>query len=70
MIAGPSSSRLEDYLLPPQRQLEAIGLKPHPISVDNYFVDRVNSPRDEQGATTQLQGPQVPGFRTVQQRLC
>ena len=30
-------------------QLEAIGLKPHPIAVDNYFVNRVNSPRDEQG---------------------
>lgn len=24
-------------------------MNPHPISVDNYFVNRVNSPRDEQG---------------------
>ena len=30
-------------------QLEAIGLKPHPIAVDNYFVNRVDSPRDENG---------------------
>ena len=29
--------------------LEAIGLKPHPIAVDNYFVNRVDSPRDENG---------------------
>ena len=30
-------------------QLEAIGLKPHPIEVDNYFVNRVDSPRDADG---------------------
>ena len=29
--------------------MEAIGLKPHPIAVDNYFVNRVDSPRDENG---------------------
>ncbi len=49
MIAGPSSSGKTTFAHRLSVQLEAIGLKPHPISVDNYFVDRVNSPRDEQG---------------------
>ena len=30
-------------------QLKAKGLKPHPIAVDKYFVNRVDSPRDENG---------------------
>ncbi len=30
-------------------QLEAIGLKPHPIAVDNYFCKPADSPRDENG---------------------
>ena len=49
MIAGPSSSGKTTFAHRLSVQLEAIGLKPHPISVDNYFVNRVDSPRDEQG---------------------
>ena len=49
MIAGPSSSGKTTFSHRLSVQLEAIGLKPHPIAVDNYFVDRVNSPRDEHG---------------------
>lgn len=49
MIAGPSSSGKTTFSHRLSVQLEAIGLKPHPIAVDNYFVNRVNSPRDEQG---------------------
>ncbi len=30
-------------------QLIAHGLKPHPIAVDNYFVERVDTPKDENG---------------------
>ena len=30
-------------------QLEAAGLRPHPIAVDNYFVNRADSPRDAEG---------------------
>ena len=49
MIAGPSSSGKTTFSHRLSVQLEAIGLKPHPIAVDNYFVNRVDSPRDENG---------------------
>lgn len=49
MIAGPSSSGKTTFAHRLSVQLEAIGLKPHPISVDNYFVNRADSPRDAQG---------------------
>lgn len=49
MIAGPSSSGKTTFCHRLSIQLEAIGLKPHPITVDNYFVNREDSPRDEQG---------------------
>lgn len=49
MIAGPSSSGKTTFSHRLSIQLRAKGLIPHPIAVDNYFVDRVNSPRDEQG---------------------
>ena len=49
MIAGPSSSGKTTFSKRLSIQLAALGLKPHPISVDNYFVNRVDSPRDENG---------------------
>lgn len=49
MIAGPSSSGKTTFSHRLSIQLKAKGMKPHPIAVDNYFVDRVNSPRDEKG---------------------
>lgn len=49
MIAGPSSSGKTTFSRRLSIQLQALGLRPHPISVDNYFVNRVNSPRDENG---------------------
>lgn len=49
MIAGPSSSGKTTFSHRLSVQLEAIGLKPHPIAVDNYFVNRADSPRDEFG---------------------
>ena len=49
MIAGPSSSGKTTFAHRLSVQLEAIGLRPHPISVDNYFVNREDSPRDENG---------------------
>lgn len=49
MIAGPSSSGKTTFSHRLSVQLEAIGLKPHPIAVDNYFVNRVDSPRGEHG---------------------
>ena len=49
MIAGPSSSGKTTFSHRLSIQLRAKGLIPHPIAVDNYFVNRVNSPRDENG---------------------
>ncbi len=49
MIAGPSSSGKTTFSYRLSIQLQALGLKPHPIAVDDYFVNRVNSPRDENG---------------------
>lgn len=49
MIAGPSSSGKTTFSYRLSIQLQAHGLKPHPIAVDNYFVDREKTPRDEKG---------------------
>ncbi len=49
MIAGPSSSGKTTFSYRLSIQLRAHGLRPHPIAVDNYFVDREKTPRDEQG---------------------
>ena len=49
MIAGPSSSGKTTFSYRLSIQLQAHGLKPHPIAVDNYFVDREKTPRDENG---------------------
>jgi uridine kinase len=49
MIAGPSSSGKTTFSYRLSVQLKAHGLKPHPIAVDNYFVDRERTPKDEQG---------------------
>lgn len=49
MIAGPSSSGKTTFSHRLSIQLRAKGLMPHPVAVDNYFVDRIHSPRDENG---------------------
>ena len=49
MIAGPSSSGKTSFSHRLSVQLRACGLKPHTIEVDNYFVDREKTPRDENG---------------------
>jgi uridine kinase len=49
MIAGPSSSGKTTFSHRLSIQLRAIGLKPHTIAVDNYFVERDKTPRDENG---------------------
>lgn len=49
MIAGPSSSGKTTFSHRLSIQLSAAGLKPHPIAVDNYFVEREMTPRDENG---------------------
>lgn len=49
MIAGPSSSGKTTFSHRLSVQLAVHGLKPHPIAVDNYFVNREDTPRDEEG---------------------
>jgi len=49
MIAGPSSSGKTTFSHRLSIQLLAHGLKPHPIAVDDYFVEREKTPRDESG---------------------
>lgn len=49
LIAGPSSSGKTTFSHRLSVQLRAHGLKPHPIPVDDYFVDRERTPLDEFG---------------------
>ncbi len=49
MIAGPSSSGKTTFSHRLSIQLTAAGLRPHPIGVDNYFVEREDTPRDRDG---------------------
>jgi len=49
MIAGPSSSGKTTFSHRVAIQLMTHGLKPHTIAVDNYFVNRDDTPLDEDG---------------------
>ena len=49
MIAGPSSSGKTSFSHRLSVQLRTLGLKPHPIAVDDYFVNRADTPLDEDG---------------------
>lgn len=49
VIAGPSSSGKTSFSHRLSIQLRTYGLNPHPIALDNYFKDRADTPRDENG---------------------
>lgn len=49
MIAGPSSSGKTTFSHRLSIQLRTLGLNPHPIAVDDYFVDRELTPRQANG---------------------
>lgn len=49
LIAGPSSSGKTTFAKRLGLQLRLNGLKPVTISVDNYFVEREQNPKDENG---------------------
>lgn len=49
MIAGPSSSGKTTFSHRLSIQLKTHGMVPHPIAVDDYFVNRENTPKDENG---------------------
>ncbi len=49
LIAGPSASGKTTFSKRLGVQLAVNGLRPHQLSLDNYFVDREKTPRDEYG---------------------
>ena len=64
MIAGPSSSGKTSFSHRLSVQLRGQGLTPHPIEVDNYFVDREFTPKDENGEYDfeSIEGVDIEGF--------
>ena len=49
MIAGPSSSGKTTFSHRLSIQLRTYGLKPHPIGLDNYYLNHDKTPLDENG---------------------
>jgi len=49
LIAGPSASGKTTFSKRLSVQLLAHGIRPFPLALDNYFVDRDKTPLDEQG---------------------
>jgi uridine kinase len=47
LIAGPSSSGKTTFAQRLRTQLLVNGIRPYPISIDDYFVDREHTPLDE-----------------------
>ena len=50
MIAGPSSSGKTTFSHRLSIQLKTLGMKPHPIAVDDYFVNREDTPKHPDGS--------------------
>jgi len=49
MIAGPSSSGKTTFSKRLEVQLQVCGIRPQVLSLDNYFVERDQTPKDEKG---------------------
>mgnify|MGYP000514891952 FL=1 len=49
LIAGPSSSGKTTFSHRLSIQMTAHGLKPHPISLDDFYCNREETPLDENG---------------------
>ena len=49
MIAGPSSSGKTTFSHRLSIQLRTYGLKPHPIGLDNYYLNHDQTPLDDEG---------------------
>ncbi|MDO5100950.1 MAG: nucleoside kinase [Eubacteriales bacterium] len=71
LIAGPSSSGKTTTSYRLAIALQTLGLKPHPIAADNYFVERDQTPRDAEGKLDFecLEAMDLELFRTQMQAL-
>jgi uridine kinase len=71
MIAGPTSSGKTSFSHRLSIQLRTLGKVPHPIALDDYFVDREKTPRDENGDYNFecLEAIDVEGFNRDMVRL-
>lgn len=71
LVAGPSSSGKTTFSQRLAIELRVAGKKPHTISVDNYFVNREDTPRDENGDYNFecIEAIDVKGFNQDMNRL-
>ncbi|MCR5666856.1 MAG: nucleoside kinase [Eubacterium sp.] len=71
MIAGPSSSGKTTFSHRLSIQLIAHGVKPHPIGLDDFYLDRAKCPVDENGKYDFecLESLDIELFNDVMQRL-
>ena len=71
LISGPSSSGKTTFSKRLAVQLMVIGLKPVSISLDNYFVNREHTPKDENGELDfeHLEAMDLPFFNLQMQQL-
>ncbi len=71
MIAGPSSSGKTTFSHRLSIELISHGIKPHPIALDNYFKNREETPKDEDGNYDFecLEAIDVEGFNRDMTRL-
>ena len=63
LLSGPSSSGKTTTSKKLALYLKTLGLKPHPLSLDDYFLERENTPLDENGK------PDYEGLRAVDVKL-
>ena len=70
-ISGPSSSGKTTFSKRLQIQLLVDGIKPEVLSMDDYFVNRVDTPRDEKGEWDfeNVNAVDLPFFRQQMQDL-
>ncbi|MFV0465080.1 MAG: nucleoside kinase [Lachnospiraceae bacterium] len=71
MIAGPSSSGKTTFAHRLAIQLSALGLNPHPVSLDNYYLNRSTIPVGEDGKVDLecLEALDLPQFNEDMMRM-